>query len=154
MTPTVTPQATGYDSVAFMAADTFNTFTAGSTLRYKFSGSLVTMSAGATFGIALTHFYGVRSFFDITFASATNSRFINGEIQLFMLSVGNNRNPSLTGYVNYSDGAVVKYLTVQISSWLPNLFDTTVNNAMTVATVVTGTSTQHVINNFTIEQLR
>lgn len=160
MTPTLATQVaaqnlttSGFGSVAFTVADAYNTFVVGSALRYKFNGYLQSMSLGSTIGISLTHAGGTQSLFSITFASATTVGFIKGEINMNFTTVGAAISPAVNGFVDYVDGTTMKNVCIQLNAFSP-LFNTTVSNAMTCATVVSGTTVQYVINNFTVEQLR
>lgn len=144
---------TGYGTVPFTAADAYNTFLAGSSLRFTFSGYLSSMSAGATLGISLTHAFGTNNLFTVTFVNATSAGHFKGVLNMFFITVGNNRNPPVTGFVDYLDGTVSKTLPVQYTLWTPTLFDTTLSNTMAMQTFGSGTW-NHVINNFTVEQLR
>ena len=163
MTPTLATQVaaqalttTGFGSVAFTTLDAYNTIVVGSCFRYKFNGYLQNMSSGSTLAIALTHAGGTQNIFNITFSSVTSAGFIKGEFYITFPTVGAAISPSLTGFVDYQEGLVsptMKNVCIQVNAWSP-LFNTTVSNAMTCATVVSGSTVQHVINNFTVEQLR
>ena len=150
---TTQPMTTnGYGNVAFTAADPFNSFSVGTTLRYKFSGFIQSMSGASTMALQLTHAGGTQNFFSITFAGASNQA-IYGEVYFTLSAIGTAVNPWIGGYYVYTDGSTLRNVPIQIGSWTTPL-NTTVSNSMAVDCVVSGTTTQFVINTFTVEQLR
>jgi hypothetical protein len=127
----------------------------GTTWRYKFNGFVVSPNAGNQLTLQLVHFAGIQSLVSWTYGALTppNSNF-NGEIILFFSTLGASVSPQVSGYLNFVNASSISNQNITISTFSPNLYNTTQNNPNNIQIVPFPSNLQYVVSNLTVEWLR
>jgi hypothetical protein len=128
----------------------------GTTWRYKFNGFAVNAASGNQLTLQFVHAYGTQNLVTWTYGVSTpaNANF-NGEIVMFYSTLGATVSPQVSGHLNFVDSTSVTLQNITVSTFSPNLYNTTAANSNNIQIVASpSTGFQYVVSNFTVEWLR